>query len=726
MSARPPARRTTHSPTARCSVLVLPSVRAGGAGDCGVTHSVHMQRQRPCWDLTGVDVSLPLAKHSPDCLTWPAYSLQGPSKSSRLLQQLAYKGIERSLRAIESSRGKLAVGDLDRLLERRCVSRQCLRVQILQRKVYVVAPQSQRCSDGDYISGGACSTFVRQRTDGVAASGGGTLGKWDKDYSPTHLQWHFAAGVNVSDCQVAIRDGDFNGAFTRLRLTTSLRLLEEAASAGVVNDTELVLCLQETPINAGGWCLRGAQPLMSMTTNEVAPLLAFPHWLPRFRDVDFAIWDDARHAGNEKSATREGQMAHSRLRKAVFRGGLYRLSVYSDRWREHGASKAVVTSENWQKVGRTALLHALATDPNGAGSLLDVHVSLGPYALQLGINESLQRAMSLPAAMSLADQQSRFRYVLNVEGHGGWADRLGKLLHSQMLVIAQDIAPRLWFESALQPGVTHLVTDANLLNVSAVIRWAQKHDAKALDMVRAARSAMEAVLSLDGIRWYVRELLASYQRRLLSYTPVRDERAVNFRCETSPPSEIQCRIPGTARRRKLARTRCFFANADDGTKRFDSLHQAAEALFARPRKTTSRASSHGAQNRALASLRKLMCDLDARTDAQTLRPSRWCFDFTNESDCHRHKVMGNGKACSNHRERACVWRPRLYEHGLDPSSFCPRAPRSPQPHHVPRSLKTSPPRSSHGPRSGRAGGACVAACGCASFCAMKEERNVEL
>ena len=423
---------------------------------------------RPCWDPGGGDATLPFGKSNPACVHWPAYS-SSESSVNEPRRRLS-EGIDQAIQRIHHATGRLSAGDIDHMLSRRCVSRQCLRVQILQRKVLVVAPHSRRCNADDRIAGD-CSASARQRTDGVAASDGGKVGKWDRQYSPTQLHWHFAAGVNVSDCRATIIAGDFNGAFTRLRLTTSLRLLEEAASAGVVDDTELLLCLQETPINAGSWCLRGPQPLFAMTSNEEAPLLALPHWLPRLRDVDFALWDNARKAATRDSAARTESLA-KRARKAVFRGGLYRLSVYSNRWREEGVRKALLTSDNWHALGRGAVLHAMASaaDKDNDGQLIDAHVSLGPYAERLRIDEKVQRSMPLPAAMSLAEQQARFRYVLNIEGHGGWADRLAKLQLSPMLVIAQDVAPRLWFESALQNGHTHLVVvSIDLLEASRLV-----------------------------------------------------------------------------------------------------------------------------------------------------------------------------------------------------------------------------------------------------------------
>ena len=355
------------------------------------------------------------------------------------------------------------------MLQMKCVARQCLRVQVLGGRVYVVAPRSSRCRKHDYRMGGVCSSHVRQRTDGIGMSGGSDIGKWDASYSPTTLQWHFAAGVNISSCQGSIIPGDYNGVFARLRLQTSLRLIEEAARAGAVADTEFLLCVQETPINAGGWCLKGPQPIVSVTNNDEAPLLAFPHWIPRLRDIEFTMWDDARKAEHERNinALKPSQMAR-RTKSAVFRGGVYRLSVYSDRWREIGTRKAIITRDNWWRVGRTApLWHALSSSQKDG--YLNAHVFLKPFVERLGLNESVLASMPLPPAMSLEDQQAQFRYVLNIEGHGGWADRLYKLLLSSLLVLAQDVAPKLWFEYALRDGETHLVVDSNLRNLSSVV-----------------------------------------------------------------------------------------------------------------------------------------------------------------------------------------------------------------------------------------------------------------
>ena len=88
----------------------------------------------------------------------------------------------------------------------------------------------------------ACSQEVRRRTPGIFP------GYWF-DFFPSTLEWHWAAGLNMSDCSPAVVPGDWNGPFTRLRLLTALRMLEEAARHGAA-DTELVLCANEVLPNA--------------------------------------------------------------------------------------------------------------------------------------------------------------------------------------------------------------------------------------------------------------------------------------------------------------------------------------------------------------------------------------------------------------------------------------------------------------------------------------------
>ena len=66
---------------------------------------------------------------------------------------------------------------------------------------------------------------------------------------PHRTEWHFAAGLNVSNCAGKTVGGDHNGMFSRLRLLSMLRLLRHAAgrlhARGTLGDVELVVCANE-------------------------------------------------------------------------------------------------------------------------------------------------------------------------------------------------------------------------------------------------------------------------------------------------------------------------------------------------------------------------------------------------------------------------------------------------------------------------------------------------
>ena len=159
----------------------------------------------PCFN-SRADAELPRGK-SPVCAQWPVYSGVNESRF-----RFVEGGVRRLVDAV-SRGGRVTPGLLERIMSTRCAQRLCLRIQIIAGRVYVVAPHARRCRRGN----SACSPHQRMRTAGVAMTVGLEHGKWDSSYSPTELEWHFAAGLNVSSCAGTVTSGDFNGAF-RCRL----------------------------------------------------------------------------------------------------------------------------------------------------------------------------------------------------------------------------------------------------------------------------------------------------------------------------------------------------------------------------------------------------------------------------------------------------------------------------------------------------------------------------
>lgn len=354
-------------------------------------------------------------------------------------------------------------------------------------------------------------------------------------------------------------------------MMSALRLMEEAAR--YLPDLELIWCANECPVNAGGWCLQGPQPIFSSTTNEEHAQIAFPHWMPNLRDWDFWIWDEARRNSRKFDLSQRQDVA-------VFRGGLYRMNVYSDDWRAKGVKRIEFTPENWRQLGRPALLQARLNE--GGSKVLNVNfkaMEFNNWAEPLRISNDVLKVLDAPETMQLSEQQEKFRYTVNVEGHGGWADRLYRLLMSPQLVIAQDLPFRLWYESFLKAGKTHLIVDSNFRNLSAVVMWAQQHPQQVDEMVAAANAATSMSTSVAGIRMYVRQLLTQYAK-LFKYPPELQPRAIRFKCEPSPECR-QCQTPTKPPQpREVCGTRCTFRVGDE---RYDTLHQASHSLSFKPK-----------------------------------------------------------------------------------------------------------------------------------------------
>jgi len=462
--------------------------------------------------------------------------------------------------------------DLRAALQPRCAQKLCTRVQIISGALWVVAPNSKECPPGS-PSSSPCSTAARDSTPGVPSG-------WWPPWNPTNLQWHFFAGLNVSDCSGLVRPGDYNGPCTRLRMLNALRLLEEAARHA--QDTEFVLCVSEVPVNAGGWCLEGPQPVFSSTGNEEHPVIPFVHWMPRLRDWDLSVWDDVRAAQKREAERWERTRSDAPRASAVFRGGVYRMSVYSREWRTRGVQRTELTARNWRCCGRLALLRNKeeeASNRKGNGKqFLDVNLAgreHGRWPSRLQVGNATLALLDEPQGMPLRSQMYRYRYAVNVEGHGGWADRLYHLLLSPQLVFAQDLPMKTWYEQAgLQHGVTHLAVDSGLRNLTASVRWARAQGKEpAQRMVARAQQVAEALTSTAGMRLYVRELLRLYSRKL-SYTPTRSARAVRFQCRATG----NCRscVAHESRNRTLCGRRCAFVTANGRS--FETLHAAAQTL----------------------------------------------------------------------------------------------------------------------------------------------------
>ena len=597
----------------------LPNDFAGDAADaaaaaahcclCGRWRDASATLEPPdCWDRRLDNPGVPWGA-SPFCPSWPAY--RNRSQLSAATLQLVRSAARHALRPFTTA-GGIRRDAVRSAARRHCAQRLCLLVQIVGGQLFVVAPRGMRlCPEGKQCG----HRSLRGE-------------RWPTGWSPTALEWHVAAGLNMSTCATGVRRGDYNGAFTRLRLLTALRLLHAAAARGAA-DTELLLCLGEVAINAGGWCLKGAQPVFASTGNAQHALIPFVHWMAGLRDFELAVWDEVREEQRrayDAATAATATATTDRERVAVFRGGVYRLCSYSADWRRDGASRTQLAPTNWREAHRTALLRCKLEEPaeaaraagGGAGesstrvrSVLNVHLrheSCGArcsaWAEALQVPDEALAAMDGPPLISLREQARRFAYAVNAEGHGGWADRLYQLLLSPLTVVAQDLPFRLWYEHALRAGRHFVPVDSALRNLTAVVRRLNGRAAAENDAIsRHARWAVGRLVSVGAIHGYVDELLQGYTRLLrpagTNAAIALHPRAVRLSCaptgecrecmrprterpSDAPPSAASAETAATAGQalhgesRSVCGIRCVYVV---GAREFSTLFEAAQTAF---------------------------------------------------------------------------------------------------------------------------------------------------
>ncbi|KAL1512338.1 hypothetical protein AB1Y20_005600 [Prymnesium parvum] len=619
---------------------------------------------------------------TPFCAAWPRQAL-ADSVDAETAQQIR-AAVARTLAPF--SRG-VSSAQLSLLMRRPCMQRLCLHVHLREGELLVVPPADmsacrKRASVAatldcvhtpGYLEGTwrdppmcrasplpppseMCGEAWRRRQPGVSVPGW-----WYAPAYPHVTEWHFAAGLNLSDCKSAgaAVAGDHNYVFSRLRMAAMLRLLWRAYRrlyrlGRLPHAVELLLCANETPVNFGEWCAAGAQPVWSGTSNEATPLIGAPQWVARpDRDMDLSQWepesatprswdfvfDSSKANGpppaapparpHAKAAARAAhgggggaevacvpkQPHDARVRQcvgfcrnetrahcgwckcaacgwceawlwqhkapvAVFRGAMHRLNVYSARWRERGPARTAVTAENWREVGRTALVAAKAR----AAELFNINLT--PSGVH-GHSDQLQARMRVPnhtwalldepVMLSFAEQVSRFKYTINVEGHGGWADRLYKLLLSPQLVLMQDVPARLWYEAPLRPWVHYVPVDSALSNLSEAVWWAREHDEQAQRMVKESNRLMQRWLTPAAIFRYEEELLLGYAQLFTQRGDgTRHPRAIRYTCEPTAAT-VTCESkarPG--HETTLRSSSCHFEATVDGRRvRAGSLFEAA-------------------------------------------------------------------------------------------------------------------------------------------------------
>ena len=353
------------------------------------------------------------------------------------------------------------------------------------------------------------------------------------------------------------------------RLEVVLRLIRGALARqrSPLPDFAVRLCVDEL---CHGMFERRPLPWLTMVSCASFPSLPAVQW--NVRDPPLSAWDATLAALAARGPEADAAWP-CRAAKAVFRGEaaepystnhrwtsnhtLTRLQIFRRKWREQVASRLVVRFRHaapqtgvarpsthvpprpqgrlalvWQHCERPAQLDVFVSGLQGArpavGKLLRREsAEYNSCLARLGVGKS-----AADKALSVAEQARRFRYVVNVEGVGGWSDQLKRLLLSRAALIKQDSGVTEWFEPLLRPWEHYLPVASDLGNISAGVLWLRSHDAEARRMARAASEAAGRFLSTAAMAAYMEALVSGYARLY------RDAAAVPALLARLPESEV--------------------------------------------------------------------------------------------------------------------------------------------------------------------------------------------
>jgi len=184
---------------------------------------------------------------------------------------------------------------------------------------------------------------------------------------------------------------------------------------------------------------------------------------------------------------------------AIFRGGVDRGCSFE--------KDTVLDFNSWSAI------HDHSRKKCGRQLLIDVAKKNSHFVDYQGSNDTF---------ISLVDQSKIYRYVLSVEGFGGWTDRLFDLISkSKMVVMDQEHPCDQWFEPLLKPFVHYIPIAHDFRNLPARVAWANAHPNAVIQIQRKARLFARKYLSKNGIISYAKAFLSLYTARVKYHVNLR-------------------------------------------------------------------------------------------------------------------------------------------------------------------------------------------------------------
>lgn len=347
----------------------------------------------------------------------------------------------------------------------------------------------------------------------------------------------------------------------RQRRRHLLNLLRAVIEASPLPDFEAAFCLGDCVVSEAANATSrhlgspykfqaGPLPAFVITGCSSSANIRFPMW-DHFAPTD-AVWRE-KIAAMERVAAKHPW--ETRRDQAIFRGGQRTCTKVSPPGASLKSIQPPATVEPCylakpgdsyaEHCGRTGLLHKALSSP--LRKKFNVSLTSGyhfkEWYKQYGPPDTPTYVPFL--------EMGHFKFIIHVEGHCHFANRLRSLLFLDAVILKQEVECGEFYDDALRPWVHYVPISYTFSNLTQAMQWALSHPAELRTIRRNARKYARSILMPRHVVAYAQQLLQRYAA-LLHYKVRLDPQAAavqkNEQLTFEPPGAYRktvgpCRRP---------------------------------------------------------------------------------------------------------------------------------------------------------------------------------------
>jgi hypothetical protein len=260
--------------------------------------------------------------------------------------------------------------------------------------------------------------------------------------------------------------------------------------------------------------------------------------------VDIPIPDPVVYGANGNYIwPREARLVpwDAKLPTAIFRGKASCLKMQADNWHACNRVRAAKLAQDlsylaFNTTGKHPLFDIGITEWNQVPGLQkyydtsdNIIKSDGTGLIPPPNPEEIEQSTGLSLAQPMDYlAQSRYKYIIDLDGGLGSSRKDGILGSSGSLLVAQESPWKSWYEPCLRPFYHYIPFSRTLQNLPSRIQWALSHDAQVKRMIEAAQNFSDRMLTLTSAKRYLATLLNIYATKLLVEKEKIDDHIINL------------------------------------------------------------------------------------------------------------------------------------------------------------------------------------------------------